>query len=72
MEKKPMSDDNLIEILGVDCKNTPSSRHNTCPSMWEGYGFIIFCKCECHKIKINAIDGKETPMYIAGAVVENG
>lgn len=67
-----MSNDNLIEILGLDCKNTTNSRHNTCPSVWEGFGFIICCKCECHKIKINAIEGNKTPISLAGAVVENG
>ena len=35
-----------LSFTSKECKN---KNHFLCQCEWEGFGFQIFCNCECHK-----------------------
>lgn len=81
MVVKTESTNNLIEIVGANCKNQLDPNHTKCPALWEGLGFIIKCSCDCHNEKKEAIDrssnqvsiADSSPKYSAnGAIMEDG
>ena len=41
-----MSNYNLLEFSSKFCKK---NNHNQCPGQWEGFGFQVYCNCECHR-----------------------
>ena len=35
-----------FDFISKECKN---KNHFLCKHQWEGFGFQIFCNCECHR-----------------------
>ena len=35
-----------LDFISKECKN---KNQFSCKYQWEGYGFQIFCNCECHR-----------------------
>ena len=44
-----MSEQDLLEFCSKLCK---INYHSQCSGRWEGFGFQILCKCECHGKKV--------------------
>jgi hypothetical protein len=44
---------NEISFKSKECKN---KNHSLCKYQWEGFGFHIFCNCECHRKQMLGTD----------------
>ena len=41
-----MNSKELMEFHSKECKQ---DRHSNCARQWEGFGFNVICKCDCHQ-----------------------
>jgi hypothetical protein len=48
-----------IEFLNKECKN---NEHYKCAGKWQGLGFEVYCSCNCHHKKGEALESVGGPV----------
>jgi hypothetical protein len=48
-----------LEFLNRECKN---NEHYECIGRWQGLGFKIYCSCDCHHKKEEALESVGGPV----------
>jgi hypothetical protein len=49
----------IVEFKSKDCK---SNNHQNCDSSWNGFGFEVYCSCDCHRKKGEALESVGGPV----------
>jgi hypothetical protein len=55
----------IAEFRSKDCKN---NNHQNCAGSWNGFGFEVYCSCNCHYKKEEALESVGEP--VANATYE--
>jgi hypothetical protein len=55
----------IVEFRSKDCKN---NNHQNCAGSWNGFGFEVYCSCDCHHKKEEALESVGGPVVNANSL----